>query len=877
MLKKNNKTQNMLQDGLRSAIYRSFVTCADPKGVVNCRTITKSKTDSQKMDHHMRESRRKLKSLSTTSLGYVPEVEEIMASKGIIPEEIHSPASFQLMEVSRGAKNLNHVIESWSKEMRLDGQSKDIAKDLLKGALDLQDSLVMLGKLQEASQYMAHLKKKHMEKSERGREDEPWIGRTSSEHFRDKFSMTGYQKPRLSVDGSSRNSTEELKKVIRESLVSQNLLSKARKHHDRAYCFPQRNLDSASTSESPSTTSSTSQSSLARLNADSPTASASVAPQTTKGPNLIAKLMGLEECPLKPLQATPQNQFEGQKTPNRLGPVIDIEKPKVKKCQYGVQKVSPERTLKEVLESMQFKGLLRSNSAKGPQPCSDDLNVSQSKQRLVDAGPPIVLIKPLRVPSLEPKETNRSVFEEEDPLYRRKMLRKLRRKEEPHPKGLNFRKGNSNSDKVRRRPEAKGTTSQGLKQEAAKEKRVVVELPLEKEVVVVKENALVKSKASLPVNQKQRRNEAIEKRAETVQKVITVNRKSLAKDIAKTKSVPKSEAKKILIKAVRPESESNIPKSQISQQPSTKPSSIKNAEHGAACNSIYQKKNRIKKDKPLKKPKAAKTVAETTVREEDEKKIEYSSESDCHGVTTGTNLENQLPELVDQTHKEEDLDGSGSQIEELCRESHISLFEITRPTPSANHETDSKNQEEELKNIDLCNNTDGSFKSEARLRDLLLGSPSFQSCAEEFFDLNTSSSSIIQTSCIDDFGASSLRLSLDCATEIIERKSIRDSQTFHLLLPTCIGKSKRSISIEMLVEEVIEGIETLNNYSKLADGDLLVDCLYAMLERDLMCKGVANGIWDSGWRSGFSLDEAEQVVTDIEKLVLTGLIEEVFA
>ena len=215
---------------------------------------------------------------------------------------------------------------------------------------------------------------------------------------------------------------------------------------------------------------------------------------------------------------------------------------------------------------------------------------------------------------------------------------------------------------------------------------------------------------------------------------------------------------------------------------------------------------------------------------------------------------------------------------ELCREGQISLFEITLPTPSSDHEIDNK-EAEVFKNIDLCKNTDGkSFNSKISLRDLLLSSPSFQSCAEELFDLNTNSSSIIQTSCIDNFEAFSVRLSLDCANEIIKRKSLQDSQTVHPLLPTCIiGKSRQSISIEMLVEEVIRGIETLSNYSKLCGENLLADCLYAMLEKDLTCKGVVNGIWDSGWRTGFSLDAVEKVVNDLEKLVLTGLIEEVFA
>ncbi|KAE8009146.1 hypothetical protein FH972_005599 [Carpinus fangiana] len=55
------------------------------------------------------------------------------------------------MEVSQGVQKLNWMFDLWTKGVRFDGQSKDIAEDLLKRALDLQESLIMLGKLQEAS------------------------------------------------------------------------------------------------------------------------------------------------------------------------------------------------------------------------------------------------------------------------------------------------------------------------------------------------------------------------------------------------------------------------------------------------------------------------------------------------------------------------------------------------------------------------------------------------------------------------------------------------------------------------------------------------------------------------------------------------------
>lgn len=162
------------------------------------------------------------------------------------------------------------------------------------------------------------------------------------------------------------------------------------------------------------------------------------------------------------------------------------------------------------------------------------------------------------------------------------------------------------------------------------------------------------------------------------------------------------------------------------------------------------------------------------------------------------------------------------------------------------------------------------FKSEVNLRAQLLSSPSFLSFAEELFDLMLNTSTVLQTSCAEDFGASSMRLTLDCANELIERKSSQYSQRFHPNLRGCI-------SLEDLLVEVCNGIETLRNYSKLASENLPVDSLFAIFEKDMMCKGMINGIWDSGWSSECSLDEAEKVVNDIEKLVLRGLIEEVFA
>ena len=74
--------------------------------------------------------------------------------------------------------------------------------------------------------------------------------------------------------------------------------------------------------------------------ADSPSPMNSL--KKTKGPNLIAKLMGVEEFPSKPFQTTSKKHLEGGKTMNQKRPLFSIDILKVRKSQSAVQKVDLE-------------------------------------------------------------------------------------------------------------------------------------------------------------------------------------------------------------------------------------------------------------------------------------------------------------------------------------------------------------------------------------------------------------------------------------------------------------------------------------------------------------------------------------------------------
>ncbi|KAK9268727.1 hypothetical protein L1049_000488 [Liquidambar formosana] len=813
----------MPQDSLRSVVYRSFVTCDDPKGVVECGTIRKSKAGYQKMEHKM-ESRRTPKNLNASSSAYKGGGQEDVVSMGI-SEDSRNPSSFQLLEVSRGVQKLNQMTESLSKRLSFDGQSKDIAKDLLRGALDLQESLVMLGKLQEASQYMAKLKRKQ-EKSERGRVDEMEVERTNSNRFGEQNYQMGFQKPRLSADGSSRNfveelkkvdevgiertnssqfgyqnyqmgfqkprlsadgssrdCVEELKKVIRDSLARQNLLPNTA-NEEKAY-YDRRKLDLASDIPSTSSSGSSMVHSYNSGSTDSPLSSG-VPRKKAKGSNLIAKLMGLEEFPSRPLQNAPQKHMEREKVPNHQRPVFDIDMPKARKPQFVVQKVDSERrTLEEILETMQFKGLLRINSVRGHASQTHRSSTAHSKQKSIDGMPPIVIIKPLHFPCLEAEKPLTAKFiQKEGSLNTKEMLRKVKVKEELPPTTIRCEKGASNFNEMHQELGAEETPIKRLSRERGdKYSKVVVRKPDEKEVTT-KEKGSYKVKTNVPVNQKPPKKEGIDEEAEQIQKAKPAGRKPVEEN-AKSKNVPKpQDAKVTSAKSRKPENKSNINKNQIPRQRSTTPNTIsKHAAKPIIQKSTDRRKNQIKKEKPAREDPAADLTTENLrCKDDDEDKMATLS---CENVSV---LNEVNTALADELPSVEAKDASEIHIGEHCSNGQDSLCKVSPLTTQ--NEKGTTYAEGPNDHIGHNRMENKSSKTITSLKGLLLSSESFLSHAEELFDLNVNWPKIFQTSSINDFGGANVRLSLDYANEVMERKSLRELQLAHPLLQAWVGNSK---------------------------------------------------------------------------------------
>ncbi|KAG6626808.1 hypothetical protein CIPAW_15G077700 [Carya illinoinensis] len=102
-------------------------------------------------------------------------------------------------EISKGAQKLNQILKACSGGLNFDRYSIEIGKELLKGAMDLEESLRMLVNLQEASEHMVNPNRKNrIVLLEEDEDNEDNISRVAEQKQLDR--------PRFSFDKSSRHS-----------------------------------------------------------------------------------------------------------------------------------------------------------------------------------------------------------------------------------------------------------------------------------------------------------------------------------------------------------------------------------------------------------------------------------------------------------------------------------------------------------------------------------------------------------------------------------------------------------------------------------------------------------------------------------------------
>ncbi|CAN1764856.1 hypothetical protein LINPERHAP1_LOCUS9433 [Linum perenne] len=756
-------------------MYRPFITCDDPKGILECGTITKSKYTKMASHKHQKKN-------STA-------------------------------EGNRQKKLMNKVIDSWSQEKQDGHGSKDIvADDFLKGALDLKHSLVMLGKLQDASNYMAKLKQKQRKErenfeSERLIEGFPSL-RTVNSCREYPTSHIMVQNPRLSVDGGV-DYIDELRMAITNSFDRQNLLSA----EERPLHYRRKRDETMSQSNGSSKVQKKEKSTFYSSSSSS---------------NVIARLMGLED--IQPPQSPPRICTQKR---------IDIDVPNyVRKLQHKEnyflntkEADTQQRSLKELLETMEFRGLLKKSSTS-----VKDFSTHQPNKQLFPVGiPPVVLIKPFCMPQSE-------ISIKGEVLSSNVILRKV--KDDNCTPGMSYQQGGlpEASNIYIRERRSKNWRSKRIGEEEERVKTVVQRegghIKCKKRIarklgsedaggksVTSKNRAYKEQKGVVPRVKEGIKSNAkviVDRKVDKIKKMgNSSNEAQELKDTLKVTSGSRVEDK------TKVETFREMRNSGNGRIGST---SITNEQQGATRNAKARKqgKNEEEKEKLVDEVKEAMiNGSQQTCREEEEE-------------------------------EEEETDSSAWPLEEHCTKCNSNV-------PS--HRAECGNP----CSFKATRAEDSKFKCRIIFKTFLLRSREFLIRAEQLFPIMTGSSYPNELPALRTYDTETsycMKLSLDYAKELMEcrSRSIPYSQGrrhCYYMLPT-------GVTLDEVVEEVCNGVDALEKYNKL-------NSVNSILERDIKSTGViVSRVWELGWRNGLCMDEAEEVVIELDKLILNHLIEEVF-
>ncbi|CAH8261739.1 unnamed protein product [Arabidopsis lyrata] len=734
----------MPEGKLRSGVYRSFIMCDDPRDVVECGAIKKqSKSRSSSTKQRCEEHLSKAKERS----------EMAVAPRKSNTEDV-PPSSFQLLRVSKGIQKLNGAIESWSKGFSFEAVSRpeDIAKDLLRGALDLEESLAMLSSIQEDDS------KQKPRICKDGRSDLRFQ-RSMSDRFGERVEK------RMMVQESvaSKDCYEELRKVIRESFLRQNLVSQTTTTGIKTRVV--RN-DFASSSGAASSSTSSSQSSM--VSGSTKSSASSDIPR--RAPSLIARLMGLDVSTQEPSKST----------------VNHIDKP-------DILKLSSERQEKVKKNNKESPEIVRCNSMRE--------TVLQSLPEEIPRENPstIVLIRPMRV--VQPEM-------EEKPGSKRPVVpKKPRMQGEVHPRMINQRKDH----------QAKGSNKMKLPLSLTKKDKEPKEMVRKGE-----ENEGKVIKLMSPSNGRTLTRDRKPLETNKTNKKLVVKKEDIAE--GKDRHRPHD-------RALKP------PSNPASQKKSNNPSDVSRnkSRRSSRLSSSSSSGSREKKSGEASRPNAKKKL-----RQQDNN---LGSENHSSSQDTLGSL-NQL--------STEETTSSEFHNQGQCDNGEVSSCAATI---HYSHEPEA---------------------SQISLKSFLSSSSEFINYAEDLFDFNTNTKRSRESNFRnrDNIVISDQRLALDFAKEVARRKS--------LLLAEQPCHTRSSLHIDEVLMEVCDGFESLGSYKDTFSGQnsFVKETIHLVLEKDLKGKKteMTSGVWDLGWRSEFQIDETYQaVVVDLEKLILSSLIQEIIS
>ncbi|KAG6524094.1 uncharacterized protein LOC122045714 [Zingiber officinale] len=713
-------------------------------------------------------------------------------------------SDFQLMQVSREAHKLTQMIDSWSMARHVQGSSEFFAEDLLRGAIGLQESLDMLKKLQDVSKKMPQVSNKQKQNIV----DKRYEKMSPQEFGYEGFRVGDYQRricePRVSSDDFSRSCIEELKQVIKESLHKQNIM------------FDDDDKNSSSRSMQYSAISNLEDKYL-RQNMEPLNSSGQ--PKKARSSNLVAKLMGLEETPLKTIQPAKKKEKNFVSPPR---PRFDIEMPKARKSHFLVQNnEQQDNRLDNLIETMHFKGLVKRShiEEKGLEPTffsTEELEQCGRNLQRVDQLPPIVIMKPLHWHGRDNNVQNETLANAlmQDKIQEIKLVKENNRPD--YHKHILAEKQEPKEWKH-------------MERHVAKTLPYYVDNKQQRKKVIITQKLNNKETKPARLNMKQQEDKGVQA---TRNKVLN----------PKTSMVqPKHNG----------EPQHQDPKSHYR----TIAKAITNSSKDTAKSGV----------KATRRAAIAISANEDTKCNESDTAIKHCIKvNDILKAVCGSNGSI----LVEQMNKEKK--SSNSAADNLNKDPEI----FAEAIPKTNQDIQISKLKEIVELPD-CKKVGVESTVGDELKSVLLSSHSFLSCVKKLFGVDASRSINYQKESASMDRKIHSKLYLDVSEELMARKYLQLKNTFHPLMQAQSWGRIIYFSIDKLVEEINKEISKLASYSELQSIDACEGSLYISLERELMSKDtIINSVWDIGWDCWICFEEADQVVDEVSKQIFSRLIEE---
>ncbi|GFQ01789.1 hypothetical protein PHJA_002322800 [Phtheirospermum japonicum] len=794
-------------------------------------------------------------------------------------------SNVHISEVSKGVQKLNQILRACSNGFSFDGSSIEVGEKLLKGAIDLEESLRMLVNLQDASQYVnASQKKSQLKLLEEEEDDENEDAKIAEQWKLDR--------PKFSFDKPSRNS-----RVVRDAKdlsLSTQVVS-----HKRSTNFVQ---DLGLSTQVKQNSNNNNNSSSSQSTHDKRRIS-----------NVVAKLMGLDEIPKNEDSILKKNGSKFSKQNTKLSEPLNRERNNQQSHTVAAnqgnghqifddsrRKQNPTREKQSKITESERKMLVsntkrqlkaqNSNTPKAEEKTHDsttekrnankDLPRNQRKPQdqhvLVQEH---VLKRGEHSEDNRKKEQNGQHFQKQNltaknhegrqvesktttkPKKSAPIKKKLSRDESAHGNGKPTEKKVPTKDPQNRTHQDDVPvidTSQQMvpEKENIQNEEKIHKLDVENEnknLVLTKEKLIEvsgKQKAMIPKKVQ---------RSDIPQKIDVLMSRRNATANHLTRSIKHPANNMLTDLKQRMHNKNRVSKRMEEQSDST----VKDEKEGTSGKMNIEP---VKKQNKLQNEDDQSIILESSVADENPiKNVQNTRTLNDDGDTIAFNSEKvsdhlQTVEQPSAFKDEQEIKQCDQSKEDNIEEQRTELYNLSQ------HED---------KQIPASERHEQLTEPEKELKEIVIKSQSFLSTSEALFKLNIPISYLHAAE--QDYEVAENKFVLNCAYELMKRKARRHENAYNPYMKATISCPKVR-SLDDLIKQLCKDLDTLKFYG----GDASDECdvaarLYKMLEKDIYHKDAdVNSMWDFEWSNiTLLVPEKEDVVRDVERYMLNGLLDEV--